>query len=434
MKKIILALLIITLSSSFLFADEDYSFDEKEFLNEIEKKPYRFGGFVELRPVESWLNKEGSLYKLNYYDSDVNYRTEEYNGSVKADGSIEYGLFAAYAKGSIEGWRDYRGNDWDATLYEGYASFAPSDFFRLNAGKESLKWGKGYAWNPTAFVTRPKNTDDPELDLEGYYLARFEFIKSFSDPLKTVSFTPVFIPVSDDINDDYAKDQDYEAAAKIYLLFFDTDLDFVYSYGKTNKSRYGFGFSRNILSNIEIHGEAAYLTNVQKAEVTGSNTLKMQSSNAGVYLAGVRYLNEHDTTFIVEYFYNSAGRNEEVMKVFYTNIDDAYDYYNSTGDSTRLNKIKSGGGSNSQSNPMINYSYIRISQKDPFDILYLTPAITWIFNIDDKSFSLSPEIAYNGITNLDIRLKANFLFGNEYSEFGEKPFCAKAELRLRYSF
>ena len=433
MKKILFIFLFIAASAFNLFAQDDYSFEEEEFLSEIEKKPYRFSGFAELRPLESWLNKDGSLYRLNYYDSDEGDRTEEYNGSVKLDGSIEYGYFSAYAKGSAEGRRDYQGNDRDATLYEGYASFAPSDNFRINAGKESLKWGKGYAWNPTAFVTRPKNTDDPELDLEGYYLARFEFIKSFGGYLKTASFTPVFIPISDKINDDYAND-DFEAAAKLYLLLFDTDLDFIYSYGKTNKSRYGFGFSRNILSNIEIHGEAAYLTNAKKAEVTASNTLALSDTNAGVYLAGIRYLNELDTTFIVEYYHNSAGRDEDVMKAYYTNIDGAYDYYVATGDDTRLERIKSGGGAGAQSSPMINYTYVRISQKDPFDVLYLTPALTWIYNIDDKSFSLSPEIIYAGITNFEIRLKGSFLSGKEYSEFGEKPFCVRAELRLRYSF
>jgi hypothetical protein len=32
----------------------------------------------------------------------------------------------------------------------------------LDAGKKVVKWGKGYAWNPVAFVDRPKNPEDPE--------------------------------------------------------------------------------------------------------------------------------------------------------------------------------------------------------------------------------------------------------------------------------
>lgn len=51
--------------------------------------------------------------------------------------------------------------------------------------------------------------------------------------------------------------------------------------------------------------------------------------------------------------------------------------------------------------------------------LYLTPSITWIFNMNDNSFSLSPEILYIGVKDLDLRLKASVL---------------KVEIRMRYYF
>ncbi len=74
------------------------------------------------------------------------------------------------------------------------------------------------------------------------------------------------------------------------------------------------------------------------------------------------------------------------------------------------------------------------SQKEPFDILYFTPALTTILNLNDRSFTLSPELAYTGITNLDLRLKASFINGPTDSEFGEKPFDFKLELRVGYYF
>ena len=58
-----------------------------------------------------------------------------------------------------------------------------------------MKWGKGYAWNPVAFLDRPKNPDDPELPLEGFVIASADTIKSFDGPLKTFAFTPVLVPV-----------------------------------------------------------------------------------------------------------------------------------------------------------------------------------------------------------------------------------------------
>lgn len=74
------------------------------------------------------------------------------------------------------------------------------------------------------------------------------------------------------------------------------------------------------------------------------------------------------------------------------------------------------------------------SQKEPFDILYFTPPITGIYNINDKSFSLSPELLYTGITNLELRLKAAFITGERLSEYGEKQNDYRVELRARYYF
>jgi hypothetical protein len=53
---------------------------------------------------------------------------------------------------------------------------------------------------------------------------------------------------------------------------------------------------------------------------------------------------------------------------------------------------------------MKDYLYLRISQKEPFNILYFTPAITGMMNLNDKSVSISPELLYTGITNLELRL------------------------------
>jgi len=57
------------------------------------------------------------------------------------------------------------------------------------------------------------------------------------------------------------------------------------------------------------------------------------------------------------------------------------------------------------------YVYLRVSQKDP-SYLYWTPALTMIVNAEDRSYSLSPEISYTGITNLDVRLKGMILAGD----------------------
>jgi len=41
---------------------------------------------------------------------------------------------------------------------------------------------------------------------------------------------------------------------------------------------------------------------------------------------------------------------------------------------------------------------------------------------------------YTGIKNLDLRFKTSILRGDQYSEYGEKPYDYKVELRARYYF
>jgi hypothetical protein len=55
-------------------------------------------------------------------------------------------------------------------------------------------------------------------------------------------------------------------------------------------------------------------------------------------------------------------------------------------------------------------------------------------SLDDGSFSISPELTYTGITNLELRLKATANVGQKESEYGEKPSDYRLELRVRYYF
>ena len=81
-----------------------------------------------------------------------------------------------------------------------------------------------------------------------------------------------------------------------------------------------------------------------------------------------------------------------------------------------------------------HYLYLRASQKEPFDILYFTPAVTSIVNLTDGSLSLIPELAYSPMTNLELRFRTPLSIGKNGTEYGEKQNDYRIELRLRYHF
>jgi hypothetical protein len=427
---ILLSVLVTVLLAGVLHAEE-YLFD----LSEVEKKPYYLGGYAELRPILYGLDRDAALYQLRFYNRDEGHTLPEYNAALQLEGGIEHGITKLFVRTNTAYQDSYLGVTSMTTVYEAFLSLKPAPSLTIDVGKKTLKWGKGYAWNPVAFVDRPKNPDEPDLNLEGFVVASADYIRSFSGPLKTLSVTPVLIPVSEHVNDDFGTTNHLNAAGRVYLLLYDTDIDFLFLTGASKPSRMGMDFSRNITTNLEVHGEIARINDFTRSFIATDGTTHQTVYDATSWLLGLRYLTERDTTYIVEYYRNGTGFTEQETRDYFTFVHNAYDSYVSTGNDALLQKATALTDKNyGRPNAGQQYLYLRVSQKDPLDILYWTPALTAIMNAEDRSYSLSPEIAYTGITNLELRLKGIFLAGDPLSEFGEKPYDYRIEMRARYYF
>ena len=418
-----------------VLCQDDYQFNMLEIEKEIEKKPYYIGGFIEFRPVLLGLDRDSAFHKLRFFDQDEGSTLEQYNFGLRLEGGYQKGIASLYFRTDSRLWYDYQGWDGDIDLLEGYVSLQPGPSFTLDAGKEVVQWGKGYAFNPVAFVARPKDPDDPIEALDGYYVVTADLIKSFGGPLKTLAFTPVILPVTESINDDFGKPDHINFAAKLYLLLWDTDLDLLFFTGESRTTRYGFDFARNIKTNFEIHGELAWITDFDKRSIDSQGNLSTEESDILRFLFGIRYLTTNEITLIVEYYHNGGGLDGDDAENFFKFVDRAYYTFLDTGDSSQIDKAaRLSQGTLAAVKPMRDYLYFRASWKEPFDILYFTPAVTSIVNLTDRSLSITPELVYYPITNLELRLRSAFLAGGKNTEYGEKLNDYKIELRVRYFF
>jgi hypothetical protein len=413
-------------------AEEAYTFD----LAEIEKKPWHLGGYAELRPVMIIPDREAALYQLQYYKDDPTSPIVDYNARLQFEGSYEKGMGRAYFKTSTDGlYSTDSGSSGKTALYEGYGTLKPSESWKLEAGKKNLRWGKGYAWNPVNFFDRPKNPYDPELSLEGYVMATCEYVRSFDSPLKTLAITPVLFPVYDHVNEDFGRDKHMNAAVKVYVLFYDTDLDFIYASDGSRSPRYGADISRNLTTNFEIHGELAVIQRYQWQVLEPDGTVRSIQDDALSGLVGFRHLTDFDLTTILEYYHNGTGMNAQEMETYFSYIHNGYRLYKSEGTEEPLVLARGlAKGPYGSMSPMEDYLYLRLSQKEPLDILYFTPAVTVMANLNDRSFSISPEVLYTGVTNLEIRFRVGFLHGARETEYGERLSDLLFELRAGYYF
>jgi len=398
-------------------AGEDFSFDVSAY----EKKPFEWGGFFELRGLELFNDRDSRLYAPPP-GSEPTALTHQAAGLVD--------LHAKARKGVVTGHAHLRGKAQTGQL--GYAqeldvfrlslAAQPHELFNLELGMTNARWGKGYAINPIAFVDRPKDPGDPEEALQGFVMARAEFTKSFQNsPLRNISLTVVLLPVHEGINEDFGRLGHDNLAGRLALLLLDTDIELVALAGGSRSVRYGLGLSRNITPELELHAEAVYQPDLPRPVLAADQQPYTEKTAATQVLGGLRYLSPQETTYIVEYFFNSAGASPE-------QLDLAYDQVAAPGPAGELLASFTGPF------PMQQYLYLRVSQKEPFDVLDFFPSAMGMVNLVDGSFSLTPELLYKGITNLELRGRATLLIGKAGTSFGERAADARVELRARYFF
>lgn len=409
------------------FGAESYSFDVSRF----EKQPFELGGYMELKVEQFRLNRGAALYELNFADRQRRATLDRRSATLKLDAKARAGDWLLSSRIHADAIHDQLAHGSEQRFDELFASWKASAGVSVDAGKTVLKWGKGYAWNPVGFVERSKDPNDPELAREGFTMLKADFVRSFQGPLTTVAFTPLLLPVSHEVNSDYGRTGHVNVAAKLYLLYQDTDFDFYYLGGGSRSRRYGADFSRNLGSNLVIHGEWARIGAQEFPVLDGADNVLRRTQSVNSWLIGLRYLTALDTTYILELYRNGAGFSADEFRAFSSLVERAA----LAGPQTPLwNRARGLQQAYGRPNPLRDYLYLRISQKEPFDLLYFTVALTSIVSLEDRSYSIAPELLYAGRGNLELRARAIFLNGGRGSDFGEKQNERRLELQARLFF
>lgn len=411
---------------------EEFKFDPSEF----GKPAFQIGGYIEGKGEYFRYNRDAAFYRLNATGQRLGGDNRRETGTAEVRASYEKGPITAgfTLHGDVE-WDSDQGSARDLQLFEGGVALRPATGLSIDVGKKVLKWGKGYGWNPAGFVERPKDPTDPDLSREGFWMATADYVRTFDGPLKAIGVTPVILPVAGNFNGDFGKDKEVNFGGKLYALYADTDLDLTFLADGTRTGRVGADFSRNVFSNLELHGEAAFVTDAERRVLDENDNIVTRRDDSFSFLLGLRYLTAADTTYIVEYYRNGSGFAESETEDFFRFTHDAVDSFEATGSQAQLRKARmlSQAGYARQT-PERDYLYIRVSQKEPFDILYFTPSLISIVNLADRSLTLTPELLYTGFTNFEIRVRGAVNVGSRLSEFGEKQAEGRAELRARYFF
>jgi len=405
---------------------QDYDFD---ILEEEEKAKLEFSGNLDVRWAVLQTNKLSPFYGLNFFGMEEHgeylsqYRFDFYFNGDYSYKQVGFTLrtFTEYTKeGSI-----------DLFIFElfGNLNFSPS--LTMGIGKRRYNWGKGYAFNPVGYVNPEKDPENPDLALAGKSSAFIYYNRSFSSGLiQNLTFSTIILPQEAYILDKYAGLDSTSLAVKLYLLLQNIDLDFMVFIGKNQPQHYGMDFSTNLKENFEVHGEVSYAIN-EYTPVIQNSMVRMIKRDGFSYLLGLRYLNDLNITFIAEYYHNNSGLTDWEYKNY---LNFLRSNLNSL-EPELINYSKSIISTNFRTkNLMRDYIYFKASLPEPFDWLYSSISIFTIYNVNDNSFVLSPQIGYKPFTNSEILFWPSFFSGTYNSEYGSKQFQNKVEIWFRFYF
>jgi len=408
----------------FLIA-EDYSF-EIPAKEEKEESKLEWSGNLDERYFIFHSDQASPLYQLQFSDKEnlsdyfSQYRVELYLDADYRTKDIGFHLktHSTY----------YNDSESSFDLLEAYGNVNLSLSSFIQAGKRMYSWGKGYAFNPVGYVNPFKDPENPELAQAGILSIGFEKIKSFnSDFLKTIALTAIVIPPDEILSNRYGELENTDFAAKGYFLLWDIDIDVMGRYSKIDSSSIGVDFATNIRENIEVHGELSHFKDTPKSTIA-KNALLITMEDGYSYLLGFRYLNRWQTTIIAEYYHNDAGLTK----------DEYGNYVDFLQNSAKAQEIEQGLWYSRTyfrgSSLMQDYLYLKASQPEPFGWLYFTPSLYTIYNINDNSFVLAAPLIYRPFTNFEFMFWPTLLIGDDGTEYANKSFEQKYELRMKVHF
>jgi hypothetical protein len=224
-----------------------------------------------------------------------------------------------------------------AVLSELYGSYSFTDHANLTLGKKRVVWGPGLVVNPTDLLNPPKDPTDPSLQRAGAWLARVELpyerftltLVGAARALREVGGVPSALAVWPDAargDPEYDDQAHVAAAARLYLLLADTDINLEYFFTHLyndafrKKSRLGLSFSRLVGKALEVHLEALGQLGSSRLFVDDCVAAAMSCGPAGISrsklesprrnvraLLGGRYTFSDDALLGADYAYYSDG-------------------------------------------------------------------------------------------------------------------------------
>lgn len=220
---------------------------------------------------------------------------------------------------------DLAAPEYTASIHELAADVSITDDLNLLAGKKILKWGTGYAFNPTGVVEPQRNPSDPADRLNQNDGRTLVSLTAF---LGKSSLTFVYL------NDAQFRDRSFawgtgEYAFRAYAFLGGLDLSLIGHYRDGDRLEAGANGSYVIGENLELHGEIlahrgssvlyhpSILTDTPQQSYMSYPCVPLYDRSRRIFariLVGGQYTFENGVNIVLEVYHNGEGLSRKEWK------------------------------------------------------------------------------------------------------------------------
>jgi hypothetical protein len=327
-------------------------------------------------------------------------------------------------------------------LREAYGVFTLNDHLDLSVGKKMLRWGTGYAYNPSGFADPPKDVTDPGDRLDqrlGTELIQANYVRG-EHSVDLVYFAPRLYFTRDPILD---RDR---LALRYNRLWRGLDFSGMALLSSGQSARLGGNLSYVVGRSLALHGELALSRPgtrlvARTTLLEGLGILPESQRAEGPVVQSVlggAYSLPSGWTFIAEWHHDGEGLTGLQNRALYRTLDldsrQAAGFWES-GDPEALlalGRLLKAAGLLSQVQPRQDTLFsaaIRTWGRERFSL-----QVVGLTQLQDGSSILVPHFGMQVRRHWQLYFRHSAFFGSSRSQYGSLPYSSTSNLGLRYNF
>jgi hypothetical protein len=318
-------------------------------------------------------------------------------------------------------------------LRELFLKFSPTNALDFTLGRAILKWGTGYAYNPTGVIEPRRNPSDPSDRLRqfrGLDLAQADFY------FRASSLTLVYLNTLR-TGDKWQLAGDHRLAMRLSTLFRGFDVSLIGFWEKSRHGKMGLNFTKVLGAALEIHDEflGQHGSETPQHLITTANapdTLFRLPPFAplhehkhrlfGKYLAGFQYTFGNNVNLAMEYFHNDDGFRGEDWQRFldylvFANRQLSNPRWNGPQGNLAAANLLWATGVLSTTGSTRDYLFIRLYSSD-LASTRISGELSALENLHDASAVVIPTLSVYLGREISAYLRWSGFFGKRESEFG----------------